>query len=1716
MSGVNIKVRADARQAQDQLRNLNKTMGNLDKQARSMTSTFQKLALGIGAAFAAGGLVKGLNRAADSMTDMSNRVNLVTRDMKQTTIVMDRLFKIAARSRSDVGAAADTFSRFGLALRDQNKPLKELLIVTEAVQKAGVISGSSSESAKAAIVQLGQGLASGQLRGQELNSVLEQMPRLAQAIAKGMDIPFGKLRESAMAGKVTAEAVYAAILKGAEDIDKEYLTLKATVGGLGAVFKNEFTRAVSELDKVVGATALIKKAIVLATNSVRSFGANIGRYAAIARIEFLVLQGTIKYFAEDTFDLLKGIFSGDIDPSALTEKLNAAYQSAKSSLASSGAIAIEFTTKKIDLIKDMLPNMDSVKRKVSAFAGAIEGIFKWLHGKIVLTPWWTSMWADSKKKAGQLLAIGSSLKAYTDVPLNEIIAFGKKIIEKFREIHASVTETWGNTVALFKDGGLKAVIDVQVKPSSLAALDSLSNKFTEITGGLDNLLAKYDEFAATVSAKIGLEVPDSATISTAVSDTKASLEITVENSAAKAIAAFGVAADIIKGTTAFQVGRIVIESTIDFGKQQTKEIDDFIKAIKDNEDRIAAALAIAITIGAKVGFKKAFISGLVLFNANDILNDADFQSSVNKLGRGLGQLISDVLAGESSNIGERFVKGLTDTVQGLGKSVLEGLFGADVKYDPFGDIVDETTTAEVIAETLIGGVVTALGLLSVSSKVRGAAALAGAGISKAISLGGSKLTGGVLAAGAATGGLFAGMAISDYVGYEPNDWEALGIQMAGAVAAGFAAEWLLGKAVGSMSKALVTASAAIKTAGVMAGFTTLGSAIALAVVAGFAGAGIGVLLQNQLNDIVDSNIKNIKDKTNVFEKSEAGSEASTESALDTALSINNSLATVRKLEDSALEATKAMIDTELARRTEDTGFFNRLGQTMSPVVSALEKAADTLEAESKRRDNLNSAEPIKRASGGAVNGPGTGTSDDIPAMLSNGEYVMQQSAVQKFGPDFMAKVNAGIMPTFRSGGGAIGDVLQGAAAAGSGLAKLFEGETVSSALAMLTKTNEEDINVQVGSFVPELVPVMNQPMTSPSTVAAIEDITGANLLTNPNGLVDYVTSRAMLTAGEMAYKEQGGIVPLMSLLLDKIGLALPAYPQTLSEILPFAMESLKLASGVGNFFGNQAVIKAKPKITAVDDWLLSMSDKDQRSAMGDAFYKDGITQFPKGALLGGAGGVAATAVGSVFKVIKGLGKTLASAASGDLKGAGMAALGTTGHLARTILGGGLIGAAVNGAIGSMVGGSAFTLSGMVDSLFNRSGGFDASGIDTGFRLTGQGKQDSDNDIRKYNMGGAVNGPGTGTSDDIPAMLSNGEFVMRQSAVQKFGPDFMAKVNAGVMPQFRSQGGAIGRAIGGIRQAEQRGDYVQAERLRVALQDLYKITEAQVGVLKEQGVESKAGTDIVKEIDKAKAARETAEAYAADVQANFQSAFTNVLATGDIKGFFESIADNFTMNIIDSFSKSFTDNLFGDNSLFESIFKGQGEMGDSAGSKVGGPLKALFGGGKEGEAAGEDKSTKAIGGIFDGAKEWMSGLFGEGGGLSGIFEGFSGGLSGIFSSLGGSLGSLFGGGAEGGGGLGSLLSMGLGFLGFSQGGTVPSTPFSQAGKDSVPAMLMPGEVVLSKNDVSRMGNKESGSTQAFNINVQGDVSRQTRKEIVKMMPQIAGGVNMQNKENNYRR
>src|SRR5574338_476149 len=86
------------------------------------------------------------------------------------------------------------------------------LSLTERISQALRISGASATETQSALLQFGQALASGVLRGEEFNSVVENSPRLAKALADGLNVPIGRLRKLAEEGRLTADVVVNALM----------------------------------------------------------------------------------------------------------------------------------------------------------------------------------------------------------------------------------------------------------------------------------------------------------------------------------------------------------------------------------------------------------------------------------------------------------------------------------------------------------------------------------------------------------------------------------------------------------------------------------------------------------------------------------------------------------------------------------------------------------------------------------------------------------------------------------------------------------------------------------------------------------------------------------------------------------------------------------------------------------------------------------------------------------------------------------------------------------------------------------------------------------------------------------------------------------------------------------------------------------------------------------------------------------------------------------------------------------------------------------------------------------------------------------------------------------------------------------------------------------------------------------------------------------------
>lgn len=199
-------------------------------------------------------------RYADTMKLIEGRLSLVTSSSEELTRVQKELFAISQRSRVGFADTADLYSRMARSTEALGYTQNELLKVTETISKSFIISGASAESANAAIIQLGQGFASGTLRGEELNSVMEQSPRLAQAIAEGMGVTIGQLRQLGADGKLTAESVMEALRTQGDAISQEFGKMPMTVGQSMTLMSNSIMTFVGDMDEAVGATSELANA----------------------------------------------------------------------------------------------------------------------------------------------------------------------------------------------------------------------------------------------------------------------------------------------------------------------------------------------------------------------------------------------------------------------------------------------------------------------------------------------------------------------------------------------------------------------------------------------------------------------------------------------------------------------------------------------------------------------------------------------------------------------------------------------------------------------------------------------------------------------------------------------------------------------------------------------------------------------------------------------------------------------------------------------------------------------------------------------------------------------------------------------------------------------------------------------------------------------------------------------------------------------------------------------------------------------------------------------------------------------------------------------------------------------------------------------------------------------------------------------------------------
>lgn len=236
--------------------------GKANAAVGNATRSFSSLQ-GLIAALGIGKLVSETIEAANGYASLQGQLKLVTGSQQELNAVYDRSLALANATGQTTEATVNLYARLARSTEELNLSQDQLFDITEAINQSFIVSGASAQEASSAILQLSQGMASGVLRGEELNSVMENSPRLARALADGLGVSIGQLREMGKEGELTARTVTSALLKTASDIEDEYNEMPLTIARVMQALTNDVNDALGRVDTapLIGSVSELREVI---------------------------------------------------------------------------------------------------------------------------------------------------------------------------------------------------------------------------------------------------------------------------------------------------------------------------------------------------------------------------------------------------------------------------------------------------------------------------------------------------------------------------------------------------------------------------------------------------------------------------------------------------------------------------------------------------------------------------------------------------------------------------------------------------------------------------------------------------------------------------------------------------------------------------------------------------------------------------------------------------------------------------------------------------------------------------------------------------------------------------------------------------------------------------------------------------------------------------------------------------------------------------------------------------------------------------------------------------------------------------------------------------------------------------------------------------------------------------------------------------------------
>ncbi len=229
---------------------------NVKEKSDLAGDSFNSLKTAIAAVFTIGAATKALT-LADNFNILQQRIKTATKASGDFKKVSEEVFKISQKNGTALQTNVELFQSLARVAPELGATTNEMLTLTDAVGKLGVIGGASTEAMKNGILQFTQGLAAGTFRAEEFNSILDNIPEVAARIAGGMGLSFGELRKLVLEGELLSKDVFSVLLSQSKDIAEEFASMPLTLERATTNLENSVLKALGSIDQQIGATTTL-------------------------------------------------------------------------------------------------------------------------------------------------------------------------------------------------------------------------------------------------------------------------------------------------------------------------------------------------------------------------------------------------------------------------------------------------------------------------------------------------------------------------------------------------------------------------------------------------------------------------------------------------------------------------------------------------------------------------------------------------------------------------------------------------------------------------------------------------------------------------------------------------------------------------------------------------------------------------------------------------------------------------------------------------------------------------------------------------------------------------------------------------------------------------------------------------------------------------------------------------------------------------------------------------------------------------------------------------------------------------------------------------------------------------------------------------------------------------------------------------------------------